>query len=954
MNEVEEGGELRLYPLTPNDSRKKIKNYKKYLDEAIKNKKIRNIALSGNYGSGKSSILLTYFKGSEYEDKKMQISLASFNSKEDDDEDTNLLNIEKNIINQILYQIPVSKIPLTNFKIKREITFIQKIFLILELILITTLIFRKSEIVLYIFSIFEKYVPYIGFISSIYTLLSLFVIWNVWMLLKYVPIKKLNIKFQNVEAEINKQDDELFEKYADEIVYLLEKSGKEILVIEDLDRFKQLKIFEKLRELNIKVNDKLNSSNKNKFTFIYAIKDDLFDKNKDRTKFFDLIIPVIPYLNAKNSYEKLKSLFSKKYNISDNLVYLLSFYIDDMRLLLNIYNEFVVYKNERQNSAFNEDDKLLSLIVCKNLFNKDYEELKFRKGELYDILSSVEKYREKIRNEIQEKRIELAKEEEQREFSVAKTKEDVFTLWLKNHMYQNYSFRDIMGFIGNPQRTFYYSLSENSINPISSTYENIQKDADYQRELELAITNETIQEKALKKHLFTLEKKLSGKLKDIVSEKNVPKEKSLVYRLIVQGYIDESYENYINYSYAEKNDEAFLSNLISNGKASDFDSELNDLNKITNILTDVYYKKEAILNNSFLNYLIEKADVQHINEVLNTSQKLSIGFVEQYYNKYSNVFEHLLRLKIKIDITKLNEVEDRLVDNYLFIDNEKNYEFLVYNNWKNKLVDEELISETINDTNLSENFIEYYIPKLRKTINLKNIDSNYYDSLLKNNKVIPSSANINLYYEFSSNMINRTLVEFINQNDIYITDQLTKDFFDNLININEISNEKYKLLFENFNFEDYSRDLLNENLEKEKLEILVNLHKLILSYDMVKFLEMKNVAYINNNEKEIIRLLSENENLSISSWKTMFDSVNIDNIEKKKLFLARINELNFEEFKDLLVKLSFNDRLIKVVNKQPGYHKIRLKIAGENQVIKEYLATQSIIDEGTLNKIFYQ
>lgn len=53
-----------------------------------------------------------------------------------------------------------------------------------------------------------------------------------------------------------------FEKYADEIVYLLKKSGKEILVIEDLDRFKQLKIFEKLRELNIKVNDKLNSSNK--------------------------------------------------------------------------------------------------------------------------------------------------------------------------------------------------------------------------------------------------------------------------------------------------------------------------------------------------------------------------------------------------------------------------------------------------------------------------------------------------------------------------------------------------------------------------------------------------------------------------------------------------------------------------------------------------------------------
>ncbi|MDG4987244.1 hypothetical protein OGZ46_10085 [Lactococcus lactis] len=108
-------------------------------------------------------------------------------------------------------------------------------------------------------------------------------------------------------------------------------------------------------------------------------------------------------------------MFSKTYNISDNLVYLLSFYIDDMRLLLNIYNEFVVYKNERQNPAFNEDDKLLSLVVCKNLFNKDYEDLKFRKGKLYDILTLVEKYRDNIRNEIQKEKIELAREEEQRE-----------------------------------------------------------------------------------------------------------------------------------------------------------------------------------------------------------------------------------------------------------------------------------------------------------------------------------------------------------------------------------------------------------------------------------------------------------------------------------------------------------------------------------------------------------
>ena len=61
-------------------------------------------------------------------------------------------------------------------------------------------------------------------------------------------------------------------------------------------------------------------------------------------------------------------MFAKNYTIDDNLVYLLSFYIDDMRLLLNIYNEFVVYRDELGDEDFNEDDKLLSLIVYKNLF----------------------------------------------------------------------------------------------------------------------------------------------------------------------------------------------------------------------------------------------------------------------------------------------------------------------------------------------------------------------------------------------------------------------------------------------------------------------------------------------------------------------------------------------------------------------------------------------------------
>ncbi|WP_337960068.1 hypothetical protein [Leuconostoc mesenteroides] len=42
-------------------------------------------------------------------------------------------------------------------------------------------------------------------------------------------------------------------------------------------------------------------------SFLYLLKDDMFD-SKDRKKFFDFIIPVLPVINASNPYEKLKEI----------------------------------------------------------------------------------------------------------------------------------------------------------------------------------------------------------------------------------------------------------------------------------------------------------------------------------------------------------------------------------------------------------------------------------------------------------------------------------------------------------------------------------------------------------------------------------------------------------------------------------------------------------------------
>ena len=931
-----------LQPLTPTADIDNSDNYKRYFDEALKDKRIKNIALSGNYGSGKSSILLNYFEISEYQDKKIQVSLADFRKKEDEEftDKESLVNIEKNIINQILYQIPTSKIPLTNFKIKREISHWQKILIISEVLLICSVIFLDENILGYN----SQYI--------IYALLLILVTWNIWLFLKYIPIKKISLKLKNIEAEINQENDELFEQYADEIVYLLEKSGKDILIIEDLDRFEQIKIFEKLRELNIKVNDKFKNSKKKKFTFIYAVKDDLFSDKKERTKFFDLIIPVVPYLNATNSYEELKSLFIEYHTIDEDLLFILSFYIDDMRLLLNIYNEFVVYKRELDNDDSNgTDDKLLALIVYKNIFNLDFEKLKFREGELYNVINSIENYKNKIRDEILELRKELSEIENDRKFKNGKTEEEVFTLWMMNHQNNyGYHFDDIKNFIAYPERSFSYN--HKTIGNVSSNYVTLKQDEEFRQELDLALNIETVREKSIKENISILEKKLEGKLKDIISEQeNTSKHQKLVYRLIMQGYIDENYENYINYSRAEKNDNIFLKNIFDGGKPMKFDIELKDFNKILKVLNDIDYKKSAILNNTLLNHIIEQKDIEHVNDILATAQKFEIGFIEQYYNKHSNIFQHLIRLNLKIDITKLDNIDNRLIENNLYLEDEKNYDLILLKIWKDRLTNEHEISEVINDSEISEKFKKYFITKIIKKIDFKNINSDYFDFLIQNNKINSSIENMQRYFEFSSNNINKNLVKFINENVIAINSKIEEKFYDELVNVNEVSNEKYEQFFEEYDFVSYTKDHLVEDIEGEKLKILVDLEILELSKEMVVFLDEKGTSYIKNNEKEVLQLLIENEDIILKNWQTIFEATEVSNLEKQKLFIARINELEFDVFKQLLEELEFDEGLLKVANQEKLYLRRKFDDTKINRTILEYLVSNNIIAQEDLNSM---
>jgi len=98
--------------LTPIDNADPEGSYSKAISFALKNPRIKNIALTGPYGSGKSSIIRTYEKNNNY--KFLNISLASFN--EEDNKSIDKTLIERSILQQMLYGADANKLPHSRFK----------------------------------------------------------------------------------------------------------------------------------------------------------------------------------------------------------------------------------------------------------------------------------------------------------------------------------------------------------------------------------------------------------------------------------------------------------------------------------------------------------------------------------------------------------------------------------------------------------------------------------------------------------------------------------------------------------------------------------------------------------------------------------------------------------------------------------------------------------------------
>ncbi|WP_417328609.1 hypothetical protein [Halarcobacter sp.] len=403
-NDIKKNESKKFQFLTPSKNAEKVEVYLSSLKEALNNDDVTNIAVSGSYGAGKSSFIKT-FESQNPQYNFLDISLATFKK-----EDKDLSLIEKSILQQIFYKVKQEKVPFSRFKRINRINHLKlKSFLVLISIFSLLVFFDSKHINSLEFIQFLNSESFELLNTPLLKLMSLliltgagfFFIRSIISSFTGITLDKLNLN--NLEISTNKPDENsLLNKYLDEILYFFSEADYDVVVFQDLDRFDNIEIFTKLRELNNFINN--SEQVDKKIVFLYAVKDEMFEEGDSRTKFFDFMIPIIPYVNSSTSYDKLLEFFEndlkefdkKTSNDFKDFLRDISLYIKDMRLLKNIYNEYKIYDEKIGRKL--DKVKLLAVMVYKNFYPEDFSLLHKDEGIVFNVFKNRNQYIKTVDN----------------------------------------------------------------------------------------------------------------------------------------------------------------------------------------------------------------------------------------------------------------------------------------------------------------------------------------------------------------------------------------------------------------------------------------------------------------------------------------------------------------------------------------------------------------------------
>lgn len=398
------GTELELSPLAPQFKADQHNFYVSYLNAALNDDGIRNIALTGRYGAGKSSVLKEFAR--QNEQRVLFLSLSTLGPEDPNETKTN--QIEKELVKQLLHREKPTRLPQSRYqRIERLPRWRAAAETAAALVMIA--------LGLWLFGAVPD-LPALRGDAPAWVRVGAAAVATVFFVGLLIAVR-ITVHNRLVVSEVSaggaaitltNKSETYFDKYLDEIVYFFEsRSQVDVVVFEDLDRFNHAGIFEALRELNTLLNNSKQiigrpfpRTRQRAIRFVYALRDSIFERlghdtkeldddaaqaeavRANRTKFFDLVIPLVPFITHRTARELLDKILTDDQlasvpKVSDELVDLVARHIPDMRLLTNIRNEYSIFARRLITDRHGMDtltaDQLFALVVYKNLHLEDFE-----------------------------------------------------------------------------------------------------------------------------------------------------------------------------------------------------------------------------------------------------------------------------------------------------------------------------------------------------------------------------------------------------------------------------------------------------------------------------------------------------------------------------------------------------------------------------------------------------
>lgn len=689
--------------LGPTDDAENVSEYLRAMEWAINDKNVTNIALAGPYGAGKSSIINTFLR-KHPSIKYINISLATFreNNQEEIDADGGYFEklLEEGILKQLFYKVHYSKIPQSRYRKLHKVSFgtsLLRVVFTLALIVSVTFLLAPSKIQEAISAYSDTMSNLLGWNELQQIVFAggfgLIIIIIMTSLYRWINTKWKSIEINVADKAVIKADEVgealSLNKNMDEILYFFEETDYSLVVIEDLDRFDTPEVYTKLREINKIINEY--DAIQRRIVFIYALKDDIFH-NEDRTKFFDFIIPVVPYIDTTNSGEYLKQRLDAikstvmEFDITDEYIMNVAPFISDMRVLNSICNEFIVFKKtikDSQDLGKLQDIQMLSIMIFKNMYPEEFALLQGSDGIIKKAYSDRNDFIKTISTDLR-KEIEDAEEEKRKSDSQGLLyAEDVKLAFIQRLVGEKGVLTKIQGSkkkvtrsdilkgdfsllqIGAGLATIYYRTPNYYSNETSETINDIEKlqcsdGVTYYEKCDRAIARDKKRRKQIAQNLLDKQRQLyelrSQSMKKLIKEygadevlgEDVRKNKLLVF-MLRHGYIDDTYQMYINYFLPGSitSDELnFIINIRNYAGTADWDYRINHPRNVISRLFDYELEQQKECLNFDLAEFFFGDDKKSEKKTGYTKQLAkddedSRRFIKEYYVRAKNRAEYI-------------------------------------------------------------------------------------------------------------------------------------------------------------------------------------------------------------------------------------------------------------------------------------------------------------------------